>query len=27
VILAATVWIARREGKRPVKAPIEEPVH
>jgi drug/metabolite transporter (DMT)-like permease len=27
VILAATVWIARREGQRPVKTPIEEPVH
>jgi drug/metabolite transporter (DMT)-like permease len=27
VILAATVWIARREGQRPVKAPIDEPVH
>ena len=27
VILAATVWIARREGKRPVTAPIDEPVH
>lgn len=27
VILAATIWIARREGQRPVKAPIDEPVH
>ncbi len=27
VILAATVWIARREGQRPVKAPMDEPVH
>ena len=27
VILAATVWIARREGQRPVKTPIDEPVH
>jgi len=27
VILAATVWIARREGQRPVKAPVEEPIH
>ena len=27
VILVATVWIARREGQRPVKAPIDEPVH
>lgn len=27
VILAATVWIARREGQRPAKTPIEEPVH
>lgn len=27
VILAATIWIARREGQRPVKTPIDEPVH
>ncbi len=27
VILAATVWIARREGQRPVKVPLDEPVH
>jgi len=27
VILAATVWIARREGQRPVKAAMDEPVH
>ncbi|MEY3514161.1 MAG: Riboflavin transporter [Pseudomonadota bacterium] len=27
VILAATVWLARREGQRPVKAPTDEPVH
>jgi len=27
VILAATVWLARREGQRPVKAPMDEPVH
>jgi drug/metabolite transporter (DMT)-like permease len=27
VILAATVWIARREGQRPAKVPLDEPVH
>jgi drug/metabolite transporter (DMT)-like permease len=27
VILAATVWLARREGQRPVKAHTDEPVH
>ena len=27
VILAATVWLARREGQRSVKAPTDEPVH
>ena len=27
VILAATVWLARREGQRPVKDPTDEPVH
>ena len=27
VILAATVWIARREGQQPTKDPIDEPVH
>jgi drug/metabolite transporter (DMT)-like permease len=27
VILAATVWIARREGQQPIKDSIDEPVH